>query len=63
MEKRTKWCHEHINWCSWGHVWVGLGVAWLISLTWYYSIVALVLGIIFLVAWFVIFMISMFAKQ
>ena len=63
MEKRTKWCHEHINWCCWGHVWVGLGVAWLISLTWYYSIVALVLGIIFFLAWLVVFMISLFAKQ
>ena len=63
MEKRTKWCHEHINWCCWGHVFAGLGVAWLISLAWHYSLVALVLGIVFLVAWLVVFMISLFAKQ
>ena len=44
------------------HVSVGLGIAWLISLAWHCSIVALVLGIVFLVAGIVGHIYPLFAK-
>ena len=44
------YCAKHVNFNAWMHVFVGLGIASLVSLTWYYAIHALVLGIVFLVA-------------
>jgi len=49
MEKMNKYFAEHPKYNSMVHVSVGLGIAWLISLGWSYSVVALVLGIIFIV--------------
>jgi len=50
MGKMEKWSAQHLKWHAWIHVWMGLGIAWLISLAWHCSIIALVLGIVFLVA-------------
>ena len=50
MGKLNKYFSEHVNFSGCVHVSVGLGIAWLVSLAWCYSVVALVLGIVFLVA-------------
>ena len=49
MEKIRKYFAEHVNYNSWVHLSIGAGIAWLISLAWSYSVVALVLGIVFIV--------------
>ena len=49
MDKINKYFSEHVNYTSMVHVCLGLGIAWLISLSWSYAVVALVLGIVFLV--------------
>ena len=49
MKKIMKYWAEHANYNGWHHLCAGLGIAWLVSLSWHYSIVALVLGIVFLV--------------
>ena len=41
---------KHVNYNAWMHLFVGLGIAWLISLSWHYAILPLVLGVVFLVA-------------
>ena len=38
---------KHPSFCAGVHFFGGLGIAWLVSLAWHYSIVALVLGIVF----------------
>ena len=38
---------KHPGFNSGVHFFGGLGIAWLVSLAWHYSIVALVLGIVF----------------
>jgi len=63
MKKVDKWEAEHVNWSGAIHVFIGLGIAWLISLAWHYSIVALVLGIVFLVAGIGGLIYPLFAKQ
>ena len=51
MGKMDKWSTEHTKWNAWIHIWMGLGIAWLLSLIWQgYSLISLVLGIVFLVA-------------
>jgi len=45
------------------HLSIGLGIAWLVSLAWYCSIVALVLGIAFLVGGIAGHIYARFAKQ
>ncbi|MBA7692176.1 hypothetical protein ES703_100734 [subsurface metagenome] len=63
MGKINKYFTEHVSFNSCVHVFVGLGIAWLISLAWHYSIVALVLGIVFLVAGIAGHIYAQFAKQ
>ncbi len=48
--KVRSYCAEHVDFNAWMHVFVGLGIAWLVSLTWHYAIHPLVLGVVFLVA-------------
>ena len=62
MKKLNKYFAEHVNYNSMVHVCVGLGIAWLISLTWSYSVVALVLGIVFIVIGIVGHVYPLFAK-
>ena len=64
MEKLNKYMAEHVNFNSCVHVCVGLGIAWLLSLIWQgYSVISLVLGIVFLVAGIVGHIYPLFAKQ
>ena len=63
MGKMEEWEAKHVNWSGTIHVFIGLGIAWLISLAWHYSIVALILGIVFLVAGIVGLIYPLFAKQ
>ena len=63
MNKIDKWESEHVNWSGTIHVFIGLGIAWLISLAWYYSPVALVLGIVFLGTGIIGLIYPLFAKQ
>jgi len=45
------YCAKHfVDFNAWMHLFMGLGIAWLVSLTWHYAIHPLVLGIVFLVA-------------
>ena len=62
MDKMNKYFAEHVTYNSMIHVCVGLGIAWLISLAWGYSIVPLVLGIIFIVIGIVGHIYPLFAK-
>ena len=63
MDKISKYFAEHVNFNSYVHSSIGLGIAWLISLAWCYSVVALVLGIVFLVAGIVGHLYPLFAKE
>jgi len=49
MDKMKKYFVERPTYNSMIHVCVGLGIAWLVSLAWGYSVVPLVLGIVFIV--------------
>ena len=49
MGKMHDYFAKHTVCNSLTHLSMGLGIAWLVSLAWHYSIVALVLGIVFLV--------------
>ena len=64
MKKMDKWESEHVNWSGTIHVFIGLGIAWLLSLIWQgYSLISLVLGIVFLVAGIAGLIYPLFAKQ
>ena len=63
MKKIDKWEAEHVNWSGTIHVFIGLGIAWLLSLIWHCSLISLVLGIIFLVAGLAGLIYPLFAKQ
>ena len=63
MERMNSYFVAHPRYNSLTHVFVGLGIAWLISLAWNCSVVALVLGIVFLVAGIVGHIYPLFAKQ
>ena len=63
MGKMKSYFTAHPNYNSLTHVFVGLGIAWLISLGWSYSVAALVLGIVFLVAGIAGHIYPLFAKQ
>ena len=63
MEKINKYFAEHVSFNSLVHVCIGLGIAWLVSLAWHCSIVALVLGIVFLVAGIIGHIYPLFVKK
>ena len=48
--KGQSYCAKHVSMNAFMHVFVGLGIAWLVSLSWHYAIPPLVAGAIFLVA-------------
>lgn len=49
MAKLDKWFEQHVGFAIGLHFFSGLGIAWLISLAWHYSLISLVLGIVFTV--------------
>ncbi len=49
MGKIDEYFAKHSTCNALTHLSMGLGIAWLVSLAWHYSTVALVLGIVFLV--------------
>ena len=59
----NRWEAQHVNWSGTIHVFIGLGMAWLISLAWYYSLIPLILGIVFLVAGIIGLIYPLFAKR
>ena len=64
MGKINKYMAEHVNYNACVHVCVGLGIAWLLSLIWQgYSVLSLVLGIVFLAAGIAGHIYPLFAKQ
>ena len=63
MNKIDKWESEHVNWSGIIHVFIGLGIAWLLSLIWYYSVLPLVLGIVCLIAGLAGLVYPLFAKE
>ncbi len=50
MGKINEYFAKHSTCNALTHLSTGLGIAWLVSLAWHYSTVALVLGIVFLAA-------------
>ena len=50
MGKIDEYFAKHTSFNALTHLSTGLGIAWLVSLAWHCSTVALVLGIVFLVA-------------
>ena len=63
MGKIKSYFTAHPTFNSLIHVSVGLGIAWLISLAWSYTVVALVLGIVFTAIGIVGHIYPLFAKQ
>ena len=63
MGKINEYFAKHSTCNALTHLSTGLGIAWLVSLAWYCSIVALVLGIVFLVAGIAGHIYAQFAKQ
>lgn len=64
MKRMDKWEAEHVNWSGAIHVSIGLGIAWLLALIWQgYSLISLVLGIVFLVAGIAGLIYPLFARQ
>jgi len=48
--KIREYYDRHVSFAIGVHFFSGLGIAWLVSLAWHYSLISLVLGIVFLVA-------------
>jgi len=48
--KTHSYCAKHVDFNAWMHLFVGLGIAWLVSLAWHYAVPPLVAGAILLVA-------------
>ncbi len=63
MGKINEYFAKHSTCNALTHLSMGLGIAWLVSLAWYCSIVALVLGIVFLVAGVAGHIYALLAKQ
>ena len=63
MGKMEEYFAQHPRYNSCIHVCVGLGIAWLISLAWSYSVAPLVLGIVFIVIGIAGHIYPLFAKQ
>ena len=63
MGKIDEYFAKHTTFNSSTHLFMGLGVAWLVSLAWHCSTVALVLGIVFLVAGIAGHIYPLFTKQ
>ena len=64
MRKMDEYFAKHTNFNALVHVFVGLGIAWLLSLAWQgCSVISLVLGIVFLVAGIAGHIYPLFAKQ
>ena len=63
MGKMDEYFAKHIKCNALTHLSTGLGIAWLVSLVWYCSIVALVLGIVFLAAGIAGHIYAQLAKQ
>jgi hypothetical protein len=63
MGKMDEYFAKHSICNALPHLSTGLGIAWLVSLAWYCSTVALVLGIVFLVAGIAGHIYAQFAKQ
>ena len=63
MGKMDEYFAKHSSFNAGTHLFMGLGIAWLVSLAWHCSIVALVLGIVFLVGGIAGHIYARFAKQ
>ena len=63
MGKIDEYFAKHSKCNALTHLSSGLGIAWLVSLAWHCSTVALVLGIVFLVAGIAGHIYAQFAKQ
>jgi len=48
--KVSSYSAKHVNFNAWMHLFMGLGIAWLISLSWHYATPPLVAGVILVVA-------------
>ena len=49
MGKLDEYFAKHVGFAIGIHFFSGLGIAWLLSLIWHYSLISLVLGIVFTV--------------
>jgi len=49
MGKLDEYFAKHVGFAIGLHFISGLGIAWLLSLIWHYSVISLVLGIVFIV--------------
>ncbi len=63
MGKMNEYFAKHTVCNSLTHLSTGLGIAWLVSLAWHCSTIALVLGIVFLVAGVAGYIYAQLAKQ
>ncbi len=63
MDKLNKYFTKHPSYNSLIHVFIGLGIAWLISLSWGYSVLPLILGIVFIIAGIIGHVYPLFTKE
>ncbi len=63
MAKADEYYAKHVSFAIGGHFFSGLGIAWLLSLIWHYSLISLVLGIVFAIAGLAGRLYAQFAKQ
>jgi hypothetical protein len=63
MGKVDEYYNKHVGFAIGVHFFSGLGVAWLVSLAWHYSLIPLVLGIVFCLAGITGRLYAQFAKQ
>jgi len=63
MGKKDEFYAKHVGFAIGVHFFGGLGIAWLLSLAWHYSLISLVLGIVFFVVSLAGRFYAQFAKQ
>ena len=63
MGKADEYYAKHVSFAIGVHFFSGLGVAWLLSLIWHYSLISLVLGIVFCLVGLAGRLYAQFAKQ
>ena len=63
MGKADEYFNKHVGFAIGVHFISGLGIAWLLSLIWHYSLISLVLGVVFVVAGIAGHLYARFAKQ
>ena len=63
MGKVDEYYAKHVGFAIGVHFFSGLGIAWLLSLIWHYSLISLVLGVVFVAVGITGRLYAQFTKQ